>query len=51
MLDRLFVPDTWDYMIAGYLVLTVVISVYIASLMIRWKKAVKEYVSYSDQED
>jgi len=51
MLDRLFVPDTWDYMIAGYLVLTVVLSIYISSLMIRWKKAVKEYVSYSDQED
>ncbi|MCJ7735405.1 MAG: hypothetical protein MUP11_12775 [Anaerolineales bacterium] len=51
MLSRFFVPDTWDYMIAGYLVLTVVISAYMINIAIRWKKAIKEYASYAEQEE
>ena len=48
MLSRLFVPDTFDYMIAGYVVLSVVISLYIASIALRWKKAAAEYRSYKE---
>jgi len=51
MLSRLFVPDTLNYMIAGYLVLTVVISLYIMSLIIRWRKAVTEYVKYQKDQN
>ncbi len=50
MLSRFFVPDTMDYMIAGYLVLSVVISVYIISIAARWKKTKQEYQSYSQEE-
>jgi len=48
MFSRLFVPDTFDYMIAGYVVLTVVLSVYIASIAIRWKKAAAQFRSYQE---
>jgi len=50
MLSRFLVPDTFDYMIAGYIVLTVVISIYLISLSMRWKKARQEYLSYKDSE-
>ena len=43
MFSRLFVPDTLDYMIAGYVVLSVMILIYISSLAMRWKKARQEY--------
>jgi len=38
MLSRLFVPDTVNYMIAGYLVVVVMIIGYISSLILRLKK-------------
>ncbi len=50
MLSRLFVPDTVNYMIAGYLVLTVVISGYLLSLIMRWKKTSLEYQKYMKDE-
>jgi len=45
MLSRLFVPDTLNYMIAGYSVLTLVISGYLLSLILRWRKAAKEVLT------
>ena len=46
MLSRFFVPDTVDYLIAGYLVLTVVISSYILSIYFRLKKScMKKHLS------
>jgi len=51
MLSRLFIPDTLNYMIAGYLVLTVVISLYIMSLIICWRKAAAEYVKYQKDQN
>jgi len=48
MLSRLFVPDTFDYMIAGYVVLSVVLSIYIASIALRWKKAAAKFRSYQE---
>ena len=50
MLSRLFVPDTFDYMIAGYVVLSVVLSIYIASIALRWKKARQEFLTYKNTE-
>jgi len=49
MLSRFFVPDTVNYMIAGYAVLTVVISVYLVSIYIRWKKTKQEYQNFKDR--
>ena len=46
MLSRLFIPDTVNYMIAGYLVLTVVISGYLLSMILRWRKTILEYQKY-----
>lgn len=43
MLSRLFVPDTFDYMVAGYVVLSLVLSIYIASIALRWKKSKQQY--------
>ena len=43
MFSRLLVPDTVDYMIAGYVVITLGLGIYLASLAVRWKKTVKEY--------
>ena len=48
MLSRLFVPDTLDYMIAGYVVLTVVISAYVISIALRWKRAAAEFRLYQE---
>jgi len=42
MLSRLFVPDTANYMIAGYLVVMVMIVGYISSLILRWRKAAQK---------
>jgi hypothetical protein len=46
MLSRLLVPDTVDYMIAGYVVISVSLVGYLASLALRWRKAAAEYRSY-----
>jgi len=43
MLSKIFVPDTFEYMYAGYAVLTVVLSVYLLSIFIRWKRTVTEF--------
>jgi len=45
MFSRLFVPDTVNYMIAGYIVVTLMITGYILSLILRWKKNHREYIS------
>ncbi len=50
MFSRLLVPDTYDYMIAGYLILIVMLSGYILSIYSRWRKTKKEYLKYSDNE-
>ena len=51
MLSGLFVPDTVDYMIAGYLVVGVMISGYIMSLFLRWRKARQEHVYLRNDQD
>ena len=43
MFSNLFVPDTVDYMIAGYVVLTIGLAIYLTSLVLRWRKAVAEF--------
>ncbi len=59
MLSRLFVPDTFDYMIAGYVVLTVVWESISPALLCAGKKLLlnslpfrrnkKAKIDYSDQ--
>ena len=48
MLGKLFIPDTFDYMIAGYVVLSVVLSIYIASIALRWKKTAAKFRAYKE---
>ena len=48
MFSRLIVPDTIDYMIAGYVVLSVVLSIYVASIALRWKKAAAKFRVYKE---
>jgi hypothetical protein len=43
MLNLFLTPDTVDYMIAGYAVLTVILTVYLLSIFLRWRKAKAEY--------
>jgi hypothetical protein len=50
MLSRFFVPDTVNYMIAGYTMLAVVITAYLVSIYLRWKKTKKEYQSLKERE-
>ncbi len=50
MLSRLFVPDTWSYMYAGYIVLSIILGIYLGSIALRWKKAKQEYRDLTDQE-
>jgi hypothetical protein len=49
MLSRLFVPDTVDYMIAGYVVLVVVLMIYLLSIYIRWRNTKKEYQDFQNR--
>jgi hypothetical protein len=51
MFSKLFTPDTVDYMIAGYVVITVGIGLYISSLVLRWNKSVKAYKQYKNDLD
>ena len=51
MLSRLFVPDTLNYMIAGYLVLAVVLSAYLLNIFMRRKKAQAEYQDFAEEEN
>ena len=43
MFSRLFVPDTVNYMIAGYVVVVVMTFAYIGSLILRWRRLKGEY--------
>ncbi len=47
MLSRLLIPDTVNYMIAGYVVISVSLTLYLLSLVVRWRKAAAEYRSLS----
>jgi hypothetical protein len=51
MFSKLLTPDTVDYMIAGYVVITLGIGIYIASLVFRWKKTVKAYLQFKNDLD
>ena len=51
MISKLLVPDTVDYMIAGYVVITLGLGMYLASLVLRWRKAVAEYRVYQEDQD
>ena len=46
MFSKLMTPDTVDYMIAGYIVITIGIGMYVTSLVLRWKKTVRAYQEY-----
>jgi CcmD family protein len=50
MISWTFVPDTLNYMIAGYLVISLLISGYILSLILRWKQAVKHYRHFQEED-
>ena len=51
MFSPLFVPDTVDYMIAGYVVITIGLAIYLTSLVLRWRKAVADYQVYQNEDD
>jgi len=51
MMSGFFVPDTANYMIAGYLVFGVMIIGYIMSMILRWRKAHQEYVYLQKDQD
>lgn len=51
MLSNFLTPDTVNYMIAGYVVIGVGIALYITSLAIRTKKALKAYQLYNQDLD
>ncbi len=51
MLSRLLVPDTFGYMVAGYVVITLGLGSYLASLAVRWRKSIAEYSSYQKDSD
>ena len=51
MFSKLLTPDTVDYMIAGYVVITLGIGIYITSLALRWKRTVKAYQQYQEDLD
>ena len=49
MFSRLFVPDTFNYMIAGYLILSLVLFSFLLSIFLRWKKTKKLYISFKEE--
>jgi hypothetical protein len=51
MFSQLFVPDTVNYMIAGYVVITIGLGMYLSSLVVRWRKAAAEYQTYQGDQD
>lgn len=51
MFSKLLTPDTVDYMIAGYVVITLGIGIYMSSLVLRWKKTVKAYNQFKKDLD
>jgi hypothetical protein len=44
MLSRTLIPDTSPYLIAGYVVFSLVILSYLLSLYLRWRKARQDYL-------
>jgi len=51
MLGQFLTPDTVDYMVAGYVVIALGIGLYIASLVIRTRKALEAYRLYDQDLD
>ena len=51
MFSKLLTPDTVDYMIAGYVVITIGIGIYVTTLALRWKKTVKAYKRFKNDLD
>jgi len=51
MFSKLLTPDTVDYMIAGYVVITIGIGIYVTSLALRWQKTVKAYKQFKNELD
>ena len=51
MFSKLMTPDTVNYMIAGYVVITVGIGIYVTSLALRWRKTVRAYLKYKNDLD
>lgn len=51
MFVNLLTPDTVNYMIAGYVVITIGIGIYLTSLTLRWRKASKAYQLYKNDLD
>jgi len=43
-------PDTVNYMIGGYILFTVVISAYVASLVMRWNNLKREELTLKELE-
>lgn len=46
MSSPIMVPDTVSYLIAGTLVFSLALILYLASLITRWRKAAAEYRRY-----
>jgi len=46
MLSSTLTPDTISYLIAGYVVIALTVSLYLVSLALRWQKASQAYRSY-----
>jgi len=42
-MTAILVPDTTNYLIAGYLVMFVLIGGYVFSLIVRWRQAVQDW--------
>ena len=51
MFSKLMTPDTFNYMIAGYVVITVGIGIYVTSLALRWRKTIRAYQAYKNDLD
>lgn len=44
-------PDTWNYMIAGYAVIFVMMFLYILSIAVRRRSTIRELEVYRDADD
>ncbi len=51
MISQLIIPDTVNYMIAGYVVIALAVGLYIASLALRWRRAQRDYELYKNELD
>ena len=50
MLSPIWIPETGSYMIAGYIIFGLVISSYLLSLYLRWRKARKDFLELQGDE-